>query len=362
MTIGKPSVVNLEALAQGLPEDKRLLFERLFQVTSTEGHLIAPPSMHKWIEGLFGSVEAVEDQKIVKVTNKVTLEQSLFNELRAQRPMETKESAKLEQVIDESRGGPFSRPYEGTPEDTFGRIKGQHCITASNVAKYDGFHGVVIFHEFNPLAFSQEEVIDYLNSSLDWLAAAHAADASAVYPFIMWNCLWKSGASIVHGHFQVTLGRGSHYGKIENLRLLARAYRDRHGTSYFDDLWSVHQSLNLGLEWSGVRVFSYLTPLKEKELFVVAPAFDESLKLAIFKAAHCFVHQLGVNSFNMAVAMPPVAATGEDWSGFPIVVRLVDRGDPLNKTADIGAMELYAASVISSDPFRVAEAMSDCFA
>jgi hypothetical protein len=40
-------------------------------------------------------------------------------------------------------------------------------------------------------------------------------------------------------------------------------------------------------------------------------------------------------------------------------VRIVDRGDPTARTADIGAMELYAASVVSSDPFRLAAALDD---
>jgi hypothetical protein len=39
------------------------------------------------------------------------------------------------------------------------------------------------------------------------------------------------------------------------------------------------------------------------------------------------------------------------------VARLVDRGDPGNRTCDIGSMELYAASVIASDPFVVAAAL-----
>ena len=50
--------------------------------------------------------------------------------------------------------------------------------------------------------------------------------------------------------------------------------------------------------------------------------------------------------------------TTEDWSGFPVVVRIVDRGDPTARTADIGAMELYAASVVSSDPFAVVRALA----
>jgi hypothetical protein len=66
---------------------------------------------------------------------------------------------------------------------------------------------------------------------------------------------------------------------------------------------------------------------------------------------------MGVTSFNLALYLPPLAPVNEDWDGFPAVVRMVDRGDPANKTVDVGAMELYASSVITSDPFRVAEVM-----
>ena len=50
-------------------------------------------------------------------------------------------------------------------------------------------------------------------------------------------------------------------------------------------------------------------------------------------------------------------ADGADWRRFPAIARLVDRGDPGNRTCDIGAMELYAASVIASAPFVVAAAL-----
>jgi hypothetical protein len=52
-------------------------------------------------------------------------------------------------------------------------------------------------------------------------------------------------------------------------------------------------------------------------------------------------------------------ATEEDWVGFPVMVRIVDRGDPSSRTADFGTMELYAASVVSSDPFRLANALEN---
>ena len=64
---------------------------------------------------------------------------------------------------------------------------------------------------------------------------------------------------------------------------------------------------------------------------------------------------------NLVIYLPPLAESDGDWSDFPVVVRMVDRGDPMNRTADFGAMELYAASVVSSDPFKVAESLFRCF-
>ena len=40
----------------------------------------------------------------------------------------------------------------------------------------------------------------------------------ARYPFFLWNCLWRSGASILHGHAQMTLTREMHYARVESWR------------------------------------------------------------------------------------------------------------------------------------------------
>ena len=55
-----------------------------------------------------------------------------------------------------------------------------------------------------------------------------------------------------------------------------------------------------------------------------------------------------------AVAAVPAAATPEPWEDFPTIVRLIDRGKLQDKTSDLGAMELFAQSVVASDPFQVA--------
>jgi galactose-1-phosphate uridylyltransferase len=362
---GHRNIAYLDELIAAMPTAARAIFDRIFHVSATVGQLNPPGTMRRWIEGYFGSVEAVERQRIVKITNLVTMEGSLFNELRARRPMEAKASSDLEETIMSSLGDPFCEPLEGTPADTFGRVRGKHSITASNVAKYDGFHGVVVFDEHNPLVFSAEEVSDYIDTALAWAHKAHDVDREARYFFFMWNCLWKSGASILHGHAQMTLSRDMHYAKVEHLRRSALRYREAHGANYFEDLYTVHKALGLTLENGHTRILAYLTPIKEKEVLLFSEELDQDLKDSIYKVLRGFIERLGVQSFNLALYHKPFDSTQdkpfaeaeEDWNGFPVVVRIVDRGDPNNKAADIGAMELYAASVIASDPFRVAEAL-----
>lgn len=366
MTTDLPTnIAHLNELVATMPTAARAIFDRIFHVSTTVGQLVPPVTMHKWIEGYFSSVEAVKSQRIIKITNLVTMEGSLFNELRASRPMEAKASSDLEETIMSNLGDPFCKPLEGTPADSFGRVQGKHSITASNIAKYDGFHGVVIFDEHNPLVLSPEGVNDYIDTALAWAHKAHDVDREARYFFFMWNCLWKSGASILHGHAQMTLSRGMHYARVEHLRRSALRYRQAHGANYFDDLYTVHKALGLTLENGHTRTLAYLTPIKEKEVLLISEELDQDLKDSIYKVLKGFVERLGVQSFNLALYQKPfdsaqdrpIADVEEDWSGFPVVVRIVDRGDPSNKTADIGAMELYAASVIASDPFRVVEAL-----
>jgi hypothetical protein len=357
----EPSIADLPALIEGLPPADRALAERILNTSATTGRLDPPEVMRPWIEKSFGSVDAVTEQRIVKVTNRITLEGTLFNELRASRPLDTGVSLDLDREIAATEGDPFCRPVEGTPADVFGRVEGEHATTASNIAKYDGFHGVVVFDEHNPLHLTPGKVSDYVCVGLEWCRRAVGADPEAKYPFLMWNCLWRAGGSIIHGHAQVTATRGAHYPKIERLRRAAAGYRFKHRTDYFGDLHRAHEALGLGVPVEeGVKAFASLTPVKEKELVVIGPEpGDAALHRTVGALLRLFVGALGARAFNVAFYMPPLAPAEEDWTGFPTVVHIVDRGDPTNRTSDIGAMELYAAPVVASDPFRVAGALRE---
>ncbi|MGF1470190.1 MAG: hypothetical protein ACFB50_00430 [Rubrobacteraceae bacterium] len=354
-------ITNLPALVEDLSPEDRSVVDRIFAVSATTGRLDPPESMHEWIEAAFGSVAAVREQEIVKVTNRVTLEGSIFNGLRASRPSDTGTDLDLEEEIAETEGDPFCNPEEGTPADLFGRVRGRHSTTASNIAKYDGFHGVIVFDDHNPLHFTHEKVDDYITVGLQWGRKALEDDPEARYFYLMWNCLWRAGGSIIHGHAQATATRHMHYPKVERLRRAAASYAAEHGPDYFDDLYRAHDALGLSFPCpEGVRGFASLTPIKDKELVLIGDSVeDEALRNAVAAALESYVEDLGVSTFNVAFYIPPLGSVEEDWSGFPTVVYLVDRGDPASRTSDLGAMELYAASVVATDPFGIAATLTE---
>jgi len=379
----KTLIETIQARVANLPQQRRELFGQLFAVDVAVGNALPPREMEAWVIQQFGALELVREQTIVKIVNRLTLESALFNPLRARRP--TKPGAgdqALEGWIarELAEHDIFRDPERDTTADVFGRIRGRHCVTASNVAKYAGWHGLVIFDEPHPLRFGPAQLSDYLEVALRWLAAAHALEPQAIYPIITWNCLPKSGATIMHGHMQLALTRGMHYTHIERWRRAAVEYRTRTGASYFEDLFGLHADLELAIPCGAeTRAFVHLTPARNREIVFLAEQIgiqgdkatgrhgeDDSLSArllvspseGITEAIHRILRRLideqGVRAFNVAIALPPLGPTPEDWRAVPIIARIADRGDPMTARGDLGAMELFAANVITADPFEVA--------
>ena len=349
-------ITELPALVDALPTQARVLFDRIYRVASADGRLRAPTEMVPWIERTFGALADVETQRIVRVSNVVTGEGTLFNELRARRPVRGG-MRDADDMAAQLRDDPWAEPLKGTPEDLFGRRSNAYGLTAANVAKYDAAHSIVMFTEPDPLAFTRESVIGQFELAGEWLRAAHEEDPEARYPYVMWNCLWRAGGSIVHGHAQMSLARDRHYAKIERLRSDAERYRATYGSSYFDDFIATHEALGLAHRVGGVSVLAHLTPLKEKECVVIGDAFDAGFAGAVHGVLASFRDSLSVRSFNVGVLMPPPAESTESWAGFPLVARIVDRGSLDTRTSDFGGMELFAESVVAADPFAVHQAL-----
>jgi len=355
MDVTEPDISALDKRLDTLSPLDRALFERLYSLCVQKSSIHIPENMREWVATQFGSIEAVTSQRVVRLTNNVTGEETIYNGLRALRPCDTREKSPVSLDSLDMGTDSFANPLENTPEDTFGRIEGQHCITASNIAKCDELHGLVIFKNSHPLRWGRDEVADYIETAWRWAQKAHSLHPLNRYFFFCWNCLWRSGASINHGHAQMTLSRGKAYSRIESLRKAAQSYRRRYKANYFDDLFKVHRSLGLVFDRDGVRVLACLTPVKNSEIILMADRLDTPFKENMYDVLAFYRDQLGVTSFNLAIATPPLDRTRESWQGFPVTAWLVDRGSLNYRSSDIGSLELFAANSVASDPFKLAE-------
>jgi hypothetical protein len=230
---------------------------------------------------------------------------------------------------------------------------------SSNVAKADGWHAVLIFDEHDPLAIDAQAVADLLATAEAWAARVRERDSSAKHLFLGWNCLWRAGASQVHAHAQVTLSAGMAPARVESWRAAAERYRQATGADYFKDLVAAHRALGLASDTGLVARFASLTPLKEREIVLLAPASEglSGLAAPLAQTVRVMLDEMGVQSFNVALFGPPLGEADQRWEGFPLVARLIDRGDPTTDASDIAAMELFGSSVIASDPFDVVLAL-----
>lgn len=374
------SILDLEKMEKYLRETDESsydLFKQIYHTHYEIGTQIIPDSFISKTYEYFGGRDSegnlieseenvlsrIKQQKIIKIRNKWTGEEALFNSLRADRPgirknYQDKEINYLKELISGSiKGCDFCNPIQHTPKDSFGRILGEHSITAANIAKYDVWSSLVIFDNHNPLEFNLEEFRDYLKTSFSWFKQVHQDHQFYKYPFFVWNCLPRAGASQVHGHCQILMG-DEPYSRVKNLVNAAMNYSRETGSLYFQDMYKVHQILGLSGKQGKVRFFCNLTPVKEKEVMIIShqnPFLNKTVNETIFKIVRCFIEDLEVYSFNLSISCPAM----DNKEEFPYIIRMVDRGSLLKNTADIGGMELYGSVVVADDPYKVIESLNE---
>jgi hypothetical protein len=81
---------------------------------------------------------------------------------------------------------------------------------------------------------------------------------------------------------------------------------------------------------------------------------DAAFARGVGRALETLRDGVGVRSFNLALWRPQLDAIDDP---FPPIVRIVDRGDPVIRPSDIGAMELYGSPIVASDPYQLVAAL-----
>ena len=232
-------------------------------------------------------------------------------------------------------------------------------LTGANAAQADAHHAVIVFDEHDPLAFDADLVDDLLVTGREWAELARGVDPAAVHYLLIWNCLWRAGGSIIHGHAQAIVGRVRPHARLDRFRHDAATYAAAIGADLVADLVALHRDLDLAVDADGgVTLLAHVVPTKEHEAVVIGrPGMDErdpAFARAVGRTLEALRDRVGVRSFNLAVWRPPLDAVDDP---LPPIARIVDRGDPATRPSDIGAMELYGSPIVGSDPYDLVAAL-----
>jgi len=296
---------------------KEEIFHRLFEIKTKE--IILDNFPQKYSE--------FKKQKLIFINDKILGKSAIFNLSRKKRPQPN-----IKTQIQEK--DPFCDYQTETPLDELGRLENEFSVTASNLSKMADYHSLVIFKKHNFNVLQQEDFLSAINLAQKWFEKIQNLDKEIKTKIFIWNYHFRSGASILHPHFQL-LGYKSFPLKVYELKEKLENYQKNFQSHYFKDYFNLMSKVNLAKENNNLKIWVSLTPEKEKglnfygDLFKGAKFLWEILQKLI---------QTGTQSFNLFYLL--------DLNyGF-----FVDRDETSKLNSDFGALEIFGIKIISSDP------------
>ncbi|GIW65058.1 MAG: hypothetical protein KatS3mg093_037 [Candidatus Parcubacteria bacterium] len=321
---------NLKEIINKLTPESRVIWERIFNWREIEVNLEQLPEKYS----------DFKKQKIIFIQDKILDQEAIFNFSRQKRPQPQK---KEEEEIDD----PFCHYQTETPIDELGRLEGQFVTTAANLSKMADYHSLLIFkkHQFDFL--DSNDFKEAIEISQQWFQKIKNYDPAIQTQILIWNYHYRSGASILHPHFQLLAYKEIPI-KLKFLFERFKNYQTNFTNHYLNDYCQLAQELGLGEKIGNFNFWFSLTPPKEKGLFFYGDLNNVFIWQIIKK-----LNQLGTESFNLFFIVESPLLNN---FGF-----FVDRGKTTKLNSDIGSLELFGLPVISTNPFELAEELFNNF-
>ncbi|CAF0791586.1 unnamed protein product [Adineta ricciae] len=334
-------------------------FDALFRLEEIYGALEISPIYLKKINGWLRNdeqlVEQIKKQRIIKIYNRYTHEEMLYNFMRSKRPQSKSEQSAQNYtltLLEESKKNCdfCGRNYlNSTAEDSFGRLEHRLSYTAANTFKYDRWHTLIVSRNHDTLHLTEDEIGDMFELAKEWFEKVYSTEPKYTCPEMIWDAMPKSGASQIHTHLQVSLGFDIYYGNIERTRQGARFYAQMNdGRNYFNDYLHIHQALELTIPIGNAHILVHLTPIKDLEVMVLGASLEKDFYKALHLIFRTFIDDLQEYSFSFGMFLPPLNETSINGHVMPVVCRLVFRNPITNLRADMNGLDLYTSSVFLS--------------
>jgi UDPglucose--hexose-1-phosphate uridylyltransferase len=254
-----------------------------------------------------------------------------------------------------------------------GRMRVGEAVLFANAFSVGKYHPVIALskaHFLKPSEFSPDLLTDGFKASQEFLRSVYREDPSAIYATVNANYLFPAGASLVHPHLQmlVTPVAYSYQARLLNA---SRLYRDKNGSSYFDDL--VHEEKRISSRyiaqkgnWHWLATFS---PMGSNEIMAVHEketdfgSLSESdlrdLSYGISKVLS-FYESLGRLSFNFALFS---VRKGAEAEGFRCVFKIISRQNLYAnyRNDDYFLQKMLQSELIFDLPEELAERLRKAF-
>jgi len=203
------------------------------------------------------------------------------------------------------------------------------------------------------LALDERQFEELVVAADEYVRAAHAR-MLADYFVIALNGGPKSASSVAHAHLQVVGRRSRHFAYPE--RIVHSCPPD-----YWYDAGAAHERMGLGVAAGSSSGFANVCPTKEADFTVLSRSVVQSAP-HVWALVRSLVAR-GTTSFSLAAIISPnhlsratVDIRYANWP--PVVWRFIDRGDVRGPQADIGTLELFGSTIVATDPYRVADALT----
>ena len=345
------------------------LLSYLYRVEVSMDHVTIPEPMEvmvkeKWLGGDRNLIEQFVNPKLLIVTDRYIHTTATVNPLRAKRPKPGGSGrAFVDEEIEKSRAGCNFCTKKLTLQDVFGRVEWEKAgiFTAENSFRFYDFNGLVIpekIHNYMDIDYETFHAMVAYNAVL-WYGNVHRLHPDRTHPVMVWDVLGKAGASQVHPHMQVFMGRGYYPGRMGSLEAARNTYKSDLGRDYLQDIIDLHISLGLGVRYKTAVAIVPINPTKDNEIWVIGePGSISDFTRLWFIAQKTYLEELEVYCYSQGIALPTSSFTSDVTGGDLMIAKLGARGDCASSYNDVSSLELYTISSISTDYYQTIHALS----
>ncbi|XP_045115229.1 uncharacterized protein LOC123506904 isoform X3 [Portunus trituberculatus] len=343
-------------------------FQELYEVHQrTSGPLEMPSSFAEKVRGWLGGDEMfrekVDKQMIIHVFHPLMSEHTVYNPVRAQRPMPdtgqdifdwvSERVAKTKATCD------FCRFNTQTAADKFGRHETKDTVRISNTFKMEAHHSMVVpSHVHHPLHLPRDLLVHLFEDATQWFFDVGQQEPHFIYPNLAWDTLFHAGASQIHPHIHMMLAPDHYYGSMEGLRTAAQAYYRSTGRNYFSSLVTIHDTLGLAVEYGDAVALSSLGGKGDLEVVFLCDYPSKDFFSLIYFTVQAYHDTFRQPCKSLAGAWPALGTTRNASVGrLPAIARMVSRGDCSSLRADFSTFEIFQAVYRPHTPWQVAAAI-----